>query len=195
VSGNSSSTGGYLVPSNLSVPGSDLTDTLQTAVVGITGFDPTLVRPRWQSQPPTQPSVTTDWCAIGVESYDLTDYPQVVHASDDSGDDLYRLERINLLTSFYGPNCSHFAGVLRDGFYINQNFMTLAATGIKFRSAENIIYISELINSQYVPRVDLFLNFMRMVKRTYPVESLLGAEVQVFASNGDSCVEIISEES
>jgi len=38
----------------------------QALVVGITGLPGTLVRPRWQPVPPTQPSVTTNWAAIGV---------------------------------------------------------------------------------------------------------------------------------
>ncbi len=196
---NTSAAPGYLQQIDTNVKGNvALTNLLQMAVIGITGLDPTLVRPRWQPQPPTQPPVTTDWCAIGIETFDLYDYPQIIHDGVNQVDNLYRLVRINLLTSFYGPNASALASALRDGFYISQNFGTLAQYGVRFRSAENIIYISELINSQYVPRVDLFLNFTHMIQRTYAIENLVGAEVDLSVDfplpNGSTNVVLITEE-
>lgn len=198
---NSSSTGGFLqntlgLPSNS--PG--VSDYLQQAIVGITGLDPTLVRPRWQSQPPTQPTVSTNWCAFGIESYDLYDYPIIIHNSSGLGsDDLYRLERINLLTSFYGPRAIGYAGLLRDGFYVEQNYAILSAQGVKLRSAENIVYVTELINSQYVNRADLFINFERMVHRNYLIENLVGAEVDISVDfpppDGSTSTLIVSQES
>lgn len=192
-----SSTGGYLVETSTDSLNDDaLANLFQRMAVALTGLLPTLVRPRWQAQPATQPHVMTDWCAIGIISYDRMDYPQIIHNSaGDGSDTLYRSEQINLLASFYGPNCVSIASALRDGLYISQNNQTLSLVGVQFRSADQIMYTPELINSQFVPRADLPMSFVRMVQRTYPVQNLLGAEVDCFADNGDRCVEIITQES
>jgi hypothetical protein len=197
---NTSATGGYLLQSSSNAATDDtLTNIFQEMIVGITGLDPTLVRPAWQPQPPTQPPVTTDWCAVAVSSYFPTDYPNFIHnSSGDGNSNLYRVERINTLVSFYGPNCTGYTGILRDGIYVNQNYLMLSTQGIKLRSVEEATYFPELINSQYVPRSDLPMNFTRMIQRTYPVENLLGAEVDIYADtpapNGAEEVVTISQE-
>lgn len=194
---NTSSTGGYLVETSTdALNDDDLANLFQTMVVGLTGLTQTLVRPRWQPQPGTQPPVTTNWCAVGIISYDRTDYPQIIHNSDGDGSDtLYRLEQMNLLATFYGPNCVSLASILRDGLYVNQNNQILSLSGVKFRSADQIMYVPELVNTQFIPRADLPISFVRMVQRTYPVKNLLGVEVDCVTDNGDRRVEIITQES
>lgn len=181
MSGNNSSTGGYIQPTAvLPTPLDDdaLNNAFQGLVVGITGLPSTLVRPRWQSQPPTQPPVTTDWCAVGVTEYELYDYPQVTH--DENGDTLHRYERITILASFYGPDAGMYSSMFRDGLYIQQNLYTFwSTTGIKLRGAEDIFRMPELINSQYVNRSDLAVNFVRFVERTYPILDIIEGVVQL----------------
>jgi hypothetical protein len=62
-----------------------LVGVLHDMVVGVTGLPASLVRPRWQPQPPTQPSVSTAWCAIGITRYEPYDYPQWTQDEDTSG--------------------------------------------------------------------------------------------------------------
>lgn len=186
---NTSATGGYLLQNFTNNVADDaLANAFQEMIVGVTGLDATLVRPSWQPQPPTQPSVMTDWCGVAVHLIESFDYPQMIFNK------LYRNERIDLIISFYGPNSLALASALRDGIYVPQNYYGLSSQGIKLRSADNIVYFPELINSQYIPRADLPMNFYRMVQRTYPIECLVGAEVQITADNGDSVLVNISQE-
>lgn len=186
---------GYLTQVSTNALGDDeLTDIFQGLAVGLTGLDPTLVRPRWQPQPPTQPPPTTNWCAIGVTKYSSVDYPQKVHLSPEPGQDqLYRSERLDVIATFYGPNSASNATLFRDGLYIDQNYQTLAGFGVKLRSADEIVHLPELVNSQYISRSDVPASFMRMIQRTYAVRNILGAVVTIVTNNGDGCTEIISQ--
>lgn len=193
MSGNTSATGGFLLGTPLFPQTEDqLTNLLQGMTVGITGLDPTLVRPRWQPQPPTQPSADTDWCAIGILTYINYDFPEWTQDTNLSGT-LHRLEELEVVASFYGPNSSINASVLRDGMYVQQNYQTMAAQGIKLCHIGDITHVPELINRQYISRSDVQLNFMRMVERGYPVETLVAAEVTFVTDNGLSCIETIKE--
>jgi hypothetical protein len=191
MSGTSAATG-YLFQNPSSIPTEDqLTDILQTMVVALTGLDTTLVRPRWQPQPPTQPPPTTDWCAIGIMTYRSTDYPGFIQTV--SGGSAYRLEELEVLATFYGPNSDTHAANLRDGVYIDQNYRTLAAQGVKLREAGDILRMPEVINSQFISRSDLPLSFMRMISRDYPVETIASAQVSFVTDSGLSCTETIEE--
>jgi hypothetical protein len=220
---NASTASGYITEvSSDSLGDDELGDLFQQLIVGLTGLDPTMVRPRWQPQPPTQPPVSTNWCAVGVINYDSTDYPEIIHnPAGDGVSDFYRQERIDVLASFYGPNSNNIAGAFRDGLYVGQNHDTLSASGVKLRAADAITNVPELVNSQYIPRSDIPCSFMRLVHRTYPIRTIgtvkgviitengitdgsgdvangivstgVAAVVQISADNGDSCVETISQ--
>jgi len=157
---------GYIQASGNPLNDDALAGILQAMITGVTGLPGNLVRPRWQPQPPTQPSVTTVWCAVGITSYTPYDYPAYTQDADDSGT-LHRYERFDALATFYGPQSSFYAALLRDGIYIRQNFETLSAQGIKLRSVDETTHLGELINSQYVSRSDVPMSFVRFVERTY----------------------------
>jgi hypothetical protein len=79
----------------------DLDNAFQGLVVGITGLDQSLVRPRWQSNPPKQPEPTIDWCAIGVTSSQADTFAVVQHLFGDditapAGDLLIRHETLDV---------------------------------------------------------------------------------------------------
>lgn len=184
VNTNNSSTGGYIVSPSIPLDDDEIGNVLQGLVVGITGLNPTLVRPRWQPQPPTQPSVTTNWCAIGVTAYEKFDFPEKTHDCQNSfngvgSSTLHRYERVDTLATFYGPNANGIASSFRDGLYIQQNLETiLALSGMKLRGAEDITRMPELINSQYVNRSDIAISFVRFIERVYPIQNLLEANVE-----------------
>jgi hypothetical protein len=154
-----------------------LEDQIQAVVVGITGLDPTLVRPRWQPTPPKQPAATVNWCAIGVTRIEADTYNYVEHHSEGDGhDEQQRHETIELLASFYGPGGQGFAAQLRDGLYIPQNREALFANGLSLIDAADVIAAPALVNTQWIRRYDLTVCFRRQVTRTYDVLNLLSAE-------------------
>ncbi|NTG86203.1 hypothetical protein G6L15_08595 [Agrobacterium rhizogenes] len=172
-----SSTGGYLVPTS-QPPATDdaLDDQIQEAVVGITGLDATLVRPRWQPTPAKQPPAATNWCAIGVTSMDADTYAWVGHHADSQGyDEMQRHVTFDVLASFYGPSGQSYAGLLRDGLQIAQNREALYLQGISFVEASKIIAAPALINEQWVRKYDLTVTLRTQITRTYAVLNLLSA--------------------
>jgi len=167
----------------------DLDDVLQAMVVGITGLDNTLVRPRWQTKVPKQPEPGTDWCSIGVVSSTADTYAYIEHLSgssitDQSGDLAIRHEGLEVLVSFYGPHAKANLGVLRDGLGIEQNRYAIKASGLYFIEAEPGRAAPEFINQQWIRRWDSGLVFRRMVARTYAVNNIVSAEIDLKDDTG-----------
>ncbi len=153
----------------------------QGVVVGITGLDGTLVRTRWQTIVPKQPEPTVDWCAVGVLTATPDASPSIVHQGTDDGADIsVRHEDLEVVASFYGPNCKANAGLLRDGLGIPQNVEQLEAQGISYADCGPLRSLGELVNQQWIRRCDVLLTFRRAVTRVYAVENLVGADVHLF---------------
>ena len=176
---NNSATGGYISPV---APSSALFDDaldalLQGAVVGITGLAGSLVRPRWQAVVPKQPEPSVDWCAIGVTDFTPMDYPAEIHDGTGNGSDTQQQwEEFSVLASFYGPNGSANASLLRRGLYVAQNREALQAQGIDLVEAGKVITAPDLVNQQWVKRHDITIRLRRVVASTYPVLNILSAD-------------------
>jgi len=179
---NDSSTGGYLLPADAPAPeDAELDALLQAAVRDITGLPGSLVRPRWQPNPPKQPEPSVDWCAIGVMVQTPDDGPALLHQPDGSG--ATRLERhvdIEVLATFYGPRASAYASRLRDGLGIPQNLEALRASALAFVSAGAVRAIPEFWNQQWIRRYDLPLLLRRKVTRIYPIRNIVAADIHLF---------------
>lgn len=181
---NDSSTGGFIGQLDpLPLNDAALDDLLQQLVVGVTGLSGSLVRPRWQwpisgpNIPPTQPPPDTDWCSIGVMNLIPHDYPYEGHQGGGDGSDLQiSWETLDVMASFYGPNCRGNASTLRAGLYISQNRESLIQFGIKLREAGAITVVPDLVNVQWINRCDIPLVFDREIHRTYPILNLQSAQ-------------------
>jgi len=186
---------GYVLASGSPPPNDDaLAGILQAMIAGVTGLAGNLIRPRWQPQPPTQPSVTTTWCAIGITGYTPYDYP-IWTQDDDTSGSLHRYERVDALATFYGPQSAWYAALLRDGIYIPQNHETLSAQGLKLRSVDETTHLGELINSQYVSRSDIPMSFVRFIDRTYDsIPAIAQVSVSFITDTGLHCTITASQE-
>lgn len=178
----------YFVPT-APVEDDDLDNVLQAMVVGITGLDKTLVRPRWQPVVPKQPEPNVDWCSIGVISSKADTFPYVEHLSgvsitDQSGDLAIRHEELEVLVSFYGPHSKGNLGILRDGLGIEQNLEAPKASGLYFIAMDTGRAAPEFINQQWIRRWDSALSFRRMVARTYAVNNIVSAEIDLIDDTG-----------
>lgn len=181
---NTSATGGFLEPG----PGPILEDAALVAVfqkvlVGITGLDGSLVRPRWQTKTPKQPDPSVDWCAVGVGDEIPDAGPSIVHDGAAAGglgqDNLQRHIDFDVHVTFYGPNSGGYAARLRDGLCILQNDDLLKMNLIAFVSSGTIARVPELVSEQWVDRRDITLRFRRQVVRTYAIENILSAGVSL----------------
>lgn len=186
---NTSATGGYLVPESAAPLADDTLDgILQAAIAGITGIPGALVRPRWQAVPPQQPAAETDWIAVGVMAEEPDANPAILHKpAEDTGlgtDHMQRHVTVDVLVSCYGPNAAGYAGMIRDGIVLSQNFGMLRDAGMSFISAGRAVLAPTLANERWIRRVDLPLTFRRRIDRTYPIRNLLSAAGTIKADDG-----------
>jgi hypothetical protein len=162
---------------------------LQAAAVGMTGLDGTLVRPLWQNPPPKQPDPTVNWCAIGVLGFTPDAGPYITHIAgplitDPSADLEIRHEEFEVLTAFYGPNARAYSTILRDGLGVTQNLEPLKSQGLFYVEALPQRIVPELLNKQWVRRVDMVLRFRRMVARAYGINNILAADIHIQDDSG-----------
>ena len=144
-----------------------------------------LSRPHSRHLPPTG-------ARCGITHHTTFDYPQWTAITLDLSGTQHRLERIDLLSTFYGPNASALAALLRDGIYVSWNFGALEQQGVKLRSVDDIVHLGEEINSQFIQRSDLSLSFMRMIERVWPIPTPLVIPVEFQTDDGLSCTETIN---
>lgn len=175
---NTSATGGYLAP----IPpdpleGKELLRFIQQWIVGLTGLDGKMVRPRWQPEPPNIPSAGEVWAAIGITARPSDTFPYV------SGPELQRHELLNVLTSFYdlgsGGQADAMAARLRDGSAVPQNREVLTKNNFALIEVGEIITLPSLLKQRWLYRVDLNVLLRREIVRTYAVLDLVSAQVSL----------------
>ena len=171
----SSTTVGYLLPDATSDPleGDALDDLFQSVLQGILGFlDGSLIRPRWQPEPPNQPDFQTNWVAFGLTVTKSDVFAYVGH--DPSGSDIMeRDEHITVLQSYYGPGGQALASRYNDGIQIEQNRDVLTAHGIKLVECQEVMQLPALLKEKWVKRFDCKTVFRRRIRRVYPVATLI----------------------
>ncbi|KAA2237673.1 phage neck terminator protein [Salinarimonas soli] len=190
---NDSSTRGYLAPLGAPPPDDDdLADILQAMVVGITGLDGALVRPRWQPRPPPVPPVDVNWCAIGITARQGDYLGAVIHDGAGEGTSTHqRHEDLEVLATFYGPAANGYASRLRDGLSIAQNREPLFLAGIAYVAPGAPVQLSDEVGALIRRRVDLPLQFRRQTDRTYAVLNLRSAQGGI--TEGTSTTPILVE--
>lgn len=165
-----SSASGFLAPSSQDVYDNALDDLLQAAIVGITGITGSLVRPRWQPEPPTQPDFAVDWCAFGIVDLDPDTFSFERH--DPTGNGSTAVEEDEILTvlhSFYGPHASQLCERFRKGISITQNRDTLYSSGILLTEVQGAIVIPALLKEKWVKRVDVRVIYRRRTSTSYAI--------------------------
>lgn len=171
---------GFLQPAvSPSQPQDDpLIDFFQPLVVGILNITPSLIRPKFQTEPPALPGINVNWVAITVNAQSGQLYPAVVHdPTGDGSDVLQNHEVIDAGFTFYGPNSGGNASKFRDGLNIEQNRAELRAAGVGVLDIGQIICAPELLlNNRWYNRADMTVSFNREIKRRYPVLNILSAK-------------------
>lgn len=185
-----SSTGGYLSQGIAPLSNAAIEDLIHNVVVGVTGLDPSLVRPRWQPKPPKQPARDVNWCSPGILNRSRIGFPAMVHFDGDAGgsppadDSVYSWENLDVIASFYGPAAYDYATLFRDGVTVDQNRDELYSAGIKVVGTGDARNVPELINNEWVGRVDLDIQLSIENRRTYPVLNLICGPVTIYTDTG-----------
>lgn len=174
---NNSASGGYLLPTTLPLPGGlTLLQFLQQVIVNLTGLPSTMVRPKWQAEPPKEPpEPTINWCAFGIIESDPDANAYIEGDANESS--FQRHENLQLICSFYGPSSNENAALLRDSFQISQNRDVLSQGNIGFTTVGRSTFVPEFINNRWFPRTDIDVFLLRRVIRTVaivPFESAKG---------------------
>lgn len=176
---NDSSTGGYLLPATSPAPleGQALNRFLQQVWVGITGLDGTLIRPRWQAEPPAIQPFGTDWMAFGITRRKGDTFTSTIHDPTGNGNDsVYRQEMLDILCTFYGPDADNYASLLREGLFVAQNREVLQLNNFGLVEVGEAVAVPEIIKDRWTYRVDMRVTLRRSILRTYPVLNILSAE-------------------
>jgi len=142
-------------------------------------MEETMVRPRWQLQPPNLPDVGIDWCAVGVlDTRPLGIYPATwpfLYGDPDNLVQYQRHEEFELMCSFYGPQADAYASNLHDGACVWQNYHVLKRVGIKLVEVHESRHAPELVRNQWLNRVDKEITFRRIIRKNYPIFTVVGA--------------------
>jgi hypothetical protein len=172
-------------PAPVPLYGDALEDVFSTVIQGILGFaDGSLIRPRWQPEPPNTPPFSTDWVAFGINSLrgDWNPYQSQLDAAAGGGQGANIFERdeeLVLLHSFYGPNGMALLSRYQDGLLVDDNRALLTANGIKFVECGEAYHVPALLKEKWVKKVDLRVTFRRRIRRTYSIRYLLSAEINL----------------
>lgn len=198
MSDNTSATGGYIIDRFPGPPsGEAITQALQQMIVALSGLSGTLVRPRWQPMPPSQPQPDITWAAVGVIRVEADQYPAIIHegsrwltgASGPGADRMQRHATLTVVASFYGPEAEACAAAVRDALYVPQNWEALHPLGLRLRTIEDLARNAEIINQQFIDRFDVRLELRQQFERVYPVLNLDGADAVLRRQSAGGVVE------
>lgn len=196
---NNSSTGGYIVDrAPLPASGDAVTAAMQTMIAQLAQLPGNMVRPRWQPMPPTQPAVDQTWAAVGVIRTEADAFPYIAHdgATTLPGetapgvDRMQRHSTVTVLATFYGPNADDAAVSVRDALYVPQNMEPLAPLGLKLLEVHDLTRAPEIMNQQFVDRVDLRIDMRRQINRVYPIFDLNAARVRLINEKFETDVSV-----
>lgn len=173
----------YIRPSSTVGLPNDLTLTqfIQTVMVGLSGLSGTLVRPKWQAEPPKNPpDITTNWMALGIDLA-IPDANGYISPGDDDGLDSQRHETLDVGCSIYGPEALEIYGLIRDGFQIPQNREALTEANMGFVEILPARKIPELVNERFYNRVETSVILRREIIRSYGVPTIISATGVIYA--------------
>lgn len=176
----------YIRPSfTQGLPGNlTLTQFIQTIFVGITGLEGSLVRPKWQVEPPKNPSILTNWMAMGVDVA-APDANSYVDTDSEGAVVSQRHETLEVSCDIYGPNALETAGLIRDGFQIPTNLEALTQANMGFVEVSPMRHLPELVNERFIDRVIMSTFIRREIQRIYPIPTVLSANGTIHSVVGN----------
>jgi hypothetical protein len=171
---------------------------LQQVVTGVTGMDPQLVRPRWQPEPPNQPDFGTDWAAIGEISRTREPFAAVLHFTplypELPYDAVIRNQILEILCSFYGPNCEANNELFAMGLSLAQNREVLFLNGFGLVEVMESVNVPALIKGRWMSGWDTRFRIRRQQVYQYPVGNLIEADLTLVTDVPASTTKIVAKQ-
>lgn len=186
-----SSVAGYLNPSAAAPYDDALDDFLQGVIVGLTGLPGSLVRPRWQSEPPQRPEFNVNWCSFGLSRSEVDAFAYEAH--DPTGEGPVKVERDEILFyahSFYGPGAHGIAERFRDGLEIPQNRDVLQTGKLGLIEVQEAVKVPSLLAERWVPKIDVMVLYRRRTSRSYPVLTIRSAGIEIVTQDGSTPISV-----
>lgn len=162
--------------------GQSLDNFMQQVVAVCAGIDFTLVRPRWQPEPPNEPDRNVDFATIAVTTTTPLGYPHMVVR--DGYVDQYDQEEFTVFCSFFGPNADRRATQLRSGLMLAQNREIFQLNGMGLVQTTGRTRLPDLRKNVYLERIDISFTMRREVRENYPVLAYAGDEVRLTTDTG-----------
>lgn len=169
----------------------NLEDFLQLWIACLTGIGGTLVRPRYQEEPPNLPSDdagnAVNWVAFGINLSKRDTFAAISHIPDgDGSDELTRTEEFEVPLSFYGPQARSLAGLFADEVQVAQNREVLDLNNMGLIETTEARSVPALIKQRWLYRVDMTARMRRQVVRPFQVLNILRADGVVTMEPGVS---------
>ena len=171
---------------------------LQQLVAGVTGIIQTMVRPRWQPEPPNQPNFDKDWAAVGRVKRDRDTFAAVLHFTDpqdfdNSTDSMYRNEIVDILCSFYGPGSEANSELLAMGLMLEQNRYAIQLNGFGLVEVGETLTVPAIIKEKWLMGQDVPFRLRRQQIYSYPSPNLVEAQASLIFDNGMKPVPIVAK--
>lgn len=193
--GNTSATGGYLLPIDplpLCPPSycdpydEVFFEGMNNLLAGITGIDSTLVQQGWQFTSPTvmenapsrKPGKYINKLGWIINSITSPQNPGL--EEDESGEFILLTTRdtIQISCEFLGDKSTFYAVRLRDGLSIEQNRIEIEKLGFDIGTTTEITHEPDLYNTNWYQKAYIGLEFSRTWQRKYSVLSFIDAQVE-----------------
>lgn len=162
----------------------NLTQFIQTVLVGISGLPGPMVREKWQAEDPKQPDLCVNWLSFGIENAN-PDANASLTTDENGVTTSQRHEELEVSCDFYGPEALAFYGIVRDGFQLPQNRYALSNALMAFVNITSARRVPDLINERFVNRRVTTVNLRREIQRLYPIPILVGVNGTIYTDLND----------
>jgi len=120
------------------------------------------------------PGIDVDWCAMDLANRRADASAYVKEDADGEGAQLVRHEIVDVICSFYGPNGSSYAEILRDGLQVSQNREPLFIAGMGLQRVGETTSVGEQHNQRWYERSDITLSISRETGKVYQILCFTG---------------------